>query len=455
MSRSLRGPRFRLLQSLRFLKDTAAFVRECVARYGDPFVAKLPMGIVAVTGDTEGLREIFSADPDTFEPIARVPLEPLVGVNSLLLLSGERHKRERKLLMPPFHGERMRAYGAQMREITSRAVEGLQPGASLVALELAQAISLEIIIRVVFGVEEPERVRRFRDVITAYAQSYTVPISMFPALRRSFGGRGPWERFQRNLRALDVLLTEQLERRRAEDGPREDILSLLLSARDEAGQPMSDAELKDELRTLLFAGHETTAIGMAWALYWLHRTPEAMQRLEQELSALGSRPEPEALARLPYLGAVCDETLRLYPVVTLVNRKLLVPFKLKGHELPVGMGVMASITQAHSNPAVFPEPERFRPERFLERKFSPFEYMPFGGGARRCVGAAFALYEMKVALGSLLAAHRFSLAHERPIRPVRRHVTFAPEDGVPLRYEGLVCSPIGNGDAQLRSAFKA
>jgi len=438
MSRSLKGPPFRLLQSLRFLKDTAGFVRECVARYGDPFLAQLPMGTVAVTGDPEGLREVFSADPDTFEPLARVPLEPLVGLNSMLLLGGERHRRERKLLMPPFHGERMRAYGAQMQEITSRAVEGLRPGASLVALEVTQSISLEIIIRVVFGVEEPERVRRFRDAITAYTQSYTVPISMFPALRRSFGGRGPWVRFQQNVQTLDGLLTEQLERRRADSRAREDILSLLLATRDEAGQPMSDPELKDELRTLLFAGHETTAIGMAWALYWLHRTPEAKQRVEQELSALGPRPEPEALAKLPYLGAVCDETLRLFPVVALVNRKVRAPFKLRGHEVPVGMGVMASITQAHANPGVFPEPERFRPERFLERKFSPFEYLPFGGGARRCVGAAFAQYEMKVALGSLLAAHRFSLGHDRPIRPVRRHITLAPEDGVPLRYEGLV-----------------
>ena len=437
MSHSLRGPPFRLPQTLRFLKDTSGFVRECVARYGDPFLAKLPMGIVAATGDTEGLREIFSADPDTFEPLARVPLEPIVGVNSMLLLGGERHKRERKLLMPPFHGERMRAYGAQIQEITLRAVEELRPGGSLVALELMQGISLEIIIRVVFGVEEPERVRTFRDAITAYAQAYTLPISMFPVLRRSFGGRGPWARFQEKVQHLDRLMTEQIARRRADSQPREDILSLLLAAKDESGQPMSEVELKDELRTLLFAGHETTAIGMAWALYWLHRTPEVKQRLVQELGALGHRPQPEELAKLPYLGAVCDETLRIHPVVTLVNRKLRVPFTLRGHALPAGLGVMVSITQAHSNPAVFPEPERFRPERFLERKFSPFEYMPFGGGARRCVGAAFAQYEMRVALGTLLAAHRFSLAHDRPIRPVRRHITFAPEDGVPLRYEGL------------------
>jgi cytochrome P450 len=438
MSELLRGPRFSPLQTLSFMKSPAVFFRENSQRYGDPFIAKLPMGTVAVTGDPEGLREIFSADPALFEPLSRVVLEPVVGANSVLLLGGERHKRERRLLMPPFHGERMRAYGTLMQRAALEAVEGLRPGDPLVALRKTQAISLEIIIRAVFGVEEPERVRRFIEAVAAYSDSYTPLLMLLVPLRRSFGGVGPWARFERHSQALDALLTEQIARRRADGRGGEDILTLLLSARDEEGQPLSERELKDELLTLLIAGHETTAIGMAWALYWLHRTPEAKQRLEQELSALGPQPEPEALARLPYLSAVCDETLRLFPVVGLVTRRLRAPLTLRGHVLPEGMGVMASITLAHHNPATFPEPERFRPERFLERKYSPFEYLPFGGGARRCLGAAFALYEMKVALGTLLSAHRFSLAHDRPILPVRRNVTLAPEDGVPLRYEGTV-----------------
>lgn len=438
MPEQLRGPRFRPLQTLHFMKDPASFFREGVARYGDPFQARLPMGNVLVTGTPEGLREIFSADPNTFDPLSRVVLEPIVGSNSLLLLSGERHKRERRLLMPPFHGERMRAYGELMQQGTHRAMEGLRPGEPLVVLQRTQALSLEIIIRAVFGVEEPERVRRFREVIAAYSDAYTPLLMLLVPLRRSFGGVGPWARFERQARELDGLLTEQIARRRADSQPREDILSLLLAARDEEGQPLSERELKDELLTMLIAGHETTAIGMAWALYWLHRTPEAKQRLEEELSALGRSPEPEALAKAPYLSAVCDETLRLYPVVGLVTRKLRQPLMVRGHELPPGMGVMASITLAHHNPAVFAEPERFRPERFLERKYTPFEYLPFGGGARRCLGAAFALFEMKVVLGTLLSAHRFSLAHDRPIRPVRRNVTLAPHDGVPMRYEGPV-----------------
>jgi cytochrome P450 len=208
---------------------------------------------------------------------------------------------------------------------------------------------------------------------------------------------------------------------------------------------MTDTEVKDELRTLLVAGHETTATGLAWALYHLHRAPEALRRLEEELAPLGPEPEPEALARLPWLAAVCDEALRLHPVVHLVARRLRGPFTLRGYALPPGMGVMVSIVSIHADPAVYPEPERFRPERFLERRFSPFEYLPFGGGARRCIGAAFALYEMKVVLGTLLAAHCFALASERPVRPVRRNVTMAPDRDVALLYVGPVAPAAGPG----------
>lgn len=439
---------FSPLNNLRFIRDPDAFFRRGLARHGDPFRARVPTGNVVVTATPEGAREVFTADPDTFEPQSQLLLEPVVGAASLLLLGGERHKRERRLLMPPFHGERMRAYGALMQECTRRLLEGRAPESVLVAQQLTQAVSLEIIIRAVFGVQEPERVRRYQEVLLDYLNSYTPPIALVKGLRRSFGGRGPWARFQRHVTRLDALLTEELALRRASAGePRADILSLLLSARDEAGQPMTDDEVKDELRTMLVAGHETTAIGMAWALYHLHRTPEALRRLEEELAPLGPSPEPEALARLPWLSAVCDESLRLHPVVHLVTRRVRKPFTLRGYELPVGMGLMVAIIRIHADPALYPEPERFRPERFLERKFSPFEYLPFGGGARRCIGAAFAQYEMKVVLGTLLAAHRFAATSDAPIRPVRRNVTMAPGRDVELRYLGRVDAPEARREA--------
>ncbi|WP_309892557.1 cytochrome P450 [Archangium sp.] len=432
------GPRFAPLQTYRFIRKPSELFLDCRARYGDPFTLPLPMGNVVVTGTTEGIREVFSADPHLFESISQLPLVPVVGENSLLLMSGQRHKRERKLLMPPFHGERMRAYGQLMRDLTLRAAStSLRPGASFRAQHLTQAISLEIIIRAVFGIEEPERVRRYQQVLTSYAESYTPLLLAAVPLRRSFGGVGPWARFQRHVAELDTLLTEELATRRGHEAGHTDILSLLLAARDEEGQPMTDPELKDELRTLLIAGHETTAIGMAWALYHLQREPQTLQRLLEELAPLGPQPEPEALMKLPYLGAVCDEALRLHPVVIVAGRRTVAPFTLCGRELPVGTPIMTSIWLAHRDPATYPDPERFRPERFLERKFSPFEYLPFGGGARRCIGAAFALYEMRVVLGTLLAAHRFSLIPDRtPERPVRRNITFGPAQGAELMYQG-------------------
>ncbi len=429
------GPRFPALQVLRMLRDTTGFFQACKARYGDPFRAVLPVGEVLVTGDPEALREIFSANPDTFEPLGQLPLAPAVGDNSILLMSGQRHRRERKLLMPPFHGERMRAYGKLIAELAEHATDALRPGDSFLAQDVTQSLSLEVIIRAVFGIEEPDRVGRYRDVLVSYVESYTPLLMVAKPLRRSFGGVGPWARFQRAVSELDALLTDELATRRGSEG-HTDILSLLLAARDEDGQPMSDVELKDELRTLLLAGHETTAIGMAWALYHLHRNPETLEALQKELAPHGPSPEPEVLAKLPYLGAVCDEALRLHPVIPMIGRRTVAPFTLRGRELPVGSGVVAAIALVHADPTIYPEPERFRPERFLERRYSPFEYLPFGGGARRCIGAAFAQYEMRIGLGVLLAQHKFMLADDVPERPVRRNVAIGPGRGVPLVYQG-------------------
>lgn len=426
-----------LVQTLSWMKDPSGFYLKQLAKHGQPFTANLPIGEVVVTGDPTGIREIFSADPDSFEVLGHLPLVPAVGENSVLVTSGVRHRRKRKLLMPPFHGERMRAYGKLMQELALRAFEDRAPGTKLFAQDATTDISLEVIIRAVFGVTDPKRAARYREVLNAYIDTYTPSIAAFTLLRRNFGGRGPWARFQRNVMALHALLDEELTLRRAQEASTdEDILSLLLAARDEDGQPMPDVELKDELRTLLLAGHETTAISMAWALHHLHRNPGTLETLLEELDALGEQPTPEALAAAPYLGAVCDEALRLKPVLAGVARRTRVPFTLQGRELPVGTPLLAAVSVAHADPEIFPEPDAFRPERFLERRYSPFEYLPFGGGARRCIGAAFALYEMRVVLGTLLTTHRFSAAEGPPEHPVRRNVTLGPSRKCELIYEG-------------------
>lgn len=435
------GPPAAPLHVLLTMADMGRFFRACARRYGDPFSIQLVVGDVVVTGQPDGIREIFTADPMLFVPLGDAPLQPVVGDRSVLLVGGERHRRQRKLLMPPFHGERMRAYGALIQDITRRAAAPFEHGHTVNALDLTQSISLEVIIRAVFGVQQPGRVRLFQEATRAYLDAYTPPLAFIPGLRRPLGGAGPWARFQRASERYHALLSSEIQARRESGAAGQDILSLLLAARDEDGQPMTDSELKDELRTLLLAGHETTAIGMAWALYYVHRLPEVRERLLDELAALGPDPAPEQLAQQPYLAAVCDEALRLHPIVPVVTRRLVAPFTLRGRSLPARTGLMAAILLAHGDPELYPEPERFRPERFLERKYSPFEYLPFGGGARRCLGAAFALYEMKIALGALLVAHRFALADERPIAPVRRNITFGPKGGVRLLVQGAGGSP--------------
>lgn len=425
-----------VLQSLAFMREPTRLFEQLRTKHGQPFTVNLPVGKTVVTGAPEALKELFGADPELFEVLGQLPLVPVVGETSVLVTAGAGHRRKRKLLMPPFHGERMRAYGELIQSLALRSMDGHPVGAPLRAQELTTDLSLQVIIRAVFGVTEPARAERYRTVLNAFIDSYTPPLAGVPALRRNFGGWGPWARFQRQVAALEVLLDEELALRRAQGTEREDILSLLLAARDEDGLPMPDAELKGELKTLLFAGHETTALAMAWALHHLHRNPAALEALLAELDGLGKDPGPEALAAAPYLGAVCDETLRLHPVVEVVGRRTRAPFTFQGLTLPTGSAIIGAICLTHADPAIYPEPQRFRPERFLERRYSPFEFLPFGGGARRCIGAAFAVYEMRIALGTLLSIRRFSADGAEPERPVRRNVTFGPSRKGALIDEG-------------------
>jgi cytochrome P450 len=303
---------------------------------------------------------------------------------------------------------------------------------------MTQAITIDVILRTVFGVEEAERLAVFRAAIDAATRSAHPAVLFAPVLQRSLFGLGPYARLCRDQERLCALLRQQIAAIRPHAAERGDILSLMLRARYEDGSPMDDTDVVDELRTLLIAGHETTAIALGWALHRLHQHPEALARVRAELDALGPAPAPEALAALPFLEAVCHETLRLDPIVLAVVRHLRAPFELAGHRLAPGMAVMANLYLAQRNPAVFPEPDRFVPERFLGRNYSPYEYLPFGGGTRRCIGAAFALFEMKVVLGTLLRlAELRRLPSARPNALVRRNLTMGPADGIPLELVAL------------------
>lgn len=388
------------------------------------------------TGAPAVIRTLFSAPPETFAPFSVDMLSCFVGDTSVLVLAGAQHAAMRRLLMPPFHGQRLRVYGQQIRELAMQNIRDFKPGTRFVAQQLMHAISLQTIIHLVFGVTEPERVACAQKRVADFRRAFSSPLIVLPILlrwlRRELWGIGPWARRRRSIRALHAFFGEEIARRRSERRERTDILSLLLAARHEDGSGLSDPEIYDQLITLLLAGHATTGDALAWALYFLAREPEARGRLQAELAALGSSPEPEALAKLPYLEAVCHETMRMRPSVPSVGRRLRGPLQFGGHELPAGYAVSASVLCAHNNPEIFPQPERFVPERFLDRTYSPFEFLPFGGGQRRCVGAAFAIYEMKLVLGTLLGQLDFELASKRPIRPVMT-TTLMPSRPIQLR----------------------
>ena len=428
------GPRApRIVTAVRLLVGAGDYLESCARRYGDPFqIGGRSSAAIVYFSDPAAIQAIFSAEPETFEaPRENELLRLLLGDNSVLLLDGGRHLRERRLLMPPFHGARMRAYGALVREIAEQVMSKWTPGRPFLVRSATQEITLRVMLRAVFGVDEGPRFQQLGQLFGSLLGSIDAPLKNIllqsRPLQRDLGRLSPWGRLARRTQRIDQLLSDQIrDRREQRTPPGADILSLLMSAQDEAGQPMTQQELLDELRTLLFAGSETTASALAWALYWIHRLPEVHEQVLHELEKVGDGAEPSDIAELPYLTAVCHETLRIYPPALGTQRILRSPLELIGYRFEPGTTLVASIYLTHRREDLYPEPTRFRPERFLARRFSPYEFLPFGGGHRRCIGMAFALFEMKLFLATIMSRWQLALTDRRPLRPVRRVLTFAP-----------------------------
>jgi cytochrome P450 len=341
----------------------------------------------------------------------------------VLLLEGEDHLQRRKLMLPPFHGERMRAYETVMETAAARAVAGWPVDRPFRLHASMQAITFEVILAAVFGVEDDARRAALGERLTEVLATTRSPFALGMTLERA----RMLPRFRRIARMLDesdeIMLAEVADRRADPDlGSREDILSMLVAARFDDGSAMSDAEIRDQLMTLLLAGHETTATALAWAFDLLFRAPDKLDRLREELAA-GDDHE--------YVDAVVKETLRVRPVVPFVGRRLREPMRLGGYDLPAGTDVMPAILLTHTRPDVYPDPYAFRPERFLDGGPETFGWIPFGGGTRRCIGAAFAEFEMRVVLSTILRSATLRPATDRPERVVRRNVTLSPRGGTP------------------------
>lgn len=424
------GPRSRLLCSLRMAKDPIACIREWHARYGDTFSFPIFGTQFVMTCDPEIARQIFAnRDPSLFGAGVTDNIEPLFGARSILRLADESHNRERKLMLPPFHGEAMRGWAQTMQAIGRRAFSA--EGAPVRAMDCAQKTTLEVILRLVFGVNDDERVRRFQAVVEEWSAALDPLFIFLTPLARDWLGLSPYARYRKLSEQVDAMLYEQIAAVRAAP-PTHDVLSMLIHARYDDGTAMDDASLRDNLRTLLFAGHDTTAITLAWALHFVHRRPAVYERLQGELDALGPDVEPEALARLPYLGAVIDETLRMRPINGETQRRLAKPWKLGAWDLPAGVTVALSQLLLHYDERHWERPYDFEPARFLGQSPSPSIYSPFGGGNRRCLGATFARYEATIVLGTLLREREFEMLDEE-VAWGRGKLILEPMGGIRMR----------------------
>jgi cytochrome P450 len=414
-------------QILAWVRRPFAWLDECSRSYGETFTLRLAsMPPMVVLSNPQAIREVFTGDPEILRSgEANALLATMLGHRSLLVLDGADHLRERRLMLPPFHGERMRRYGELISAVAEREIARWPARAPFRTAPSFRHIALEVIVRAVFGVEEPERMKRLTRALRRLLDATTNPMRVLVLLLLQPDGLTvrAWQRYAPTIRRVDAMLFEEVSRRRADPGAaeREDILSLLLQARDESGEPMSDRHLRDELMTLLVAGHETTATALAWAVERLARDPAAFERLA------GGDEE--------YADAVVREILRVRPVLPIVLRQLAAPFSVAGWDLPAGVRVAPCIYLVHRRPEIYPDPDSFRPERFLERPADTYSWIPFGGGTRRCIGGAFAMFEIKTVLQAIARAGRLRAVSAEDERVGRRGLTLMPAAGARVVWE--------------------
>jgi cytochrome P450 family 135 len=415
------GPRMpRALQTAIWSRQAQWFLEQSRVRFGPMFSVKIAYeGDWVVLADPELVKQVFTGDPKVFHAgEGNQILRPILGDNSVLVLDEKKHIGQRKLLLPPFHGERMQAYGEKMTEIAAREIESWPTGVPYKLRPRMQAITLEIIIETVFGVHERERTEPLRAALRDFLDLTTDPRFLLPVVLAGPERIRRLPFFARRIDRVDELIHREIaDRRRAPDlGERDDILSMLVGAEHEDGSPMGEAEIRDELLTLLVAGHETTATALSWAVERLARHPEKLERLRAEVAA----------GEDAYLTATIQETLRLRPVIVIVVRKLTEAVEIGGYELPAGAGVTPCIHLIHRDPNIYPDPDRFLPERFIDNPPGTYTWIPFGGGVRRCLGAAFAQFEMAVVLRELVRRHRIEPANPASERNYRRAITETP-----------------------------
>ncbi|MDY6802717.1 MAG: cytochrome P450 [Cyanobacteriota bacterium] len=428
-----------LWQTLRIVTQPMAYLSSCARNYGDNF----RLGVLGVNSppvvffsDPKAIEAIFTTKSGKLE-LGKVthPFLPLVGAESLIMQDGDRHKRLRQLLMPPLHGDRLHNYGKLISDIAAEEISSWVPDATLSIRDYMSGISLEVILRVVFGIQPGKRYLELKPKIEPFLEYVTSPLNsiqfFWPALQQDLGRWSPWGKFRRMQREIDDLIYAEIASRRLQSEG-SDILSLLMSARDSEGQGLSDRQLRDQLITLLLLGHETTASALAWAFYWVHRHPQVLAKLKEELAS--NSDDPLTVAQLPYLEAVCKEALRVHPIALISQPRVVKEsLELEAYQFEPGTVLVPCIYLAHRRPETYPNPLEFKPERFLEGKFSPYEYLPFGGGSRSCIGMALSMFEMKLVLATVISKYELELVDNGEVKPVRRGITFVPSSNFKLK----------------------
>jgi cytochrome P450 len=412
---------------LRWAFRPIAFLEDCRRQFGDSFSVRFvgferPMVMIS---DPEAIKALYQEREHGLPPGRNIILEPILGSKSLLIQEGAEHLSRRKLMLPPFHGERMRSYEATMNEIVETEIDSWPLGEEFPIHTRMQAVTLEVILQVVFGVAGGPRLDRLRGMLSTVLQETAAPgRQVLGLVLQRFGGRGMFAHFERELREVDELLLAEIaeHRERPDLEEREDILSMLMLAEFEDGSRMEDRELRDQLMTLLLAGHETTATALAWTFDLLLRHPAALSRLRDSLQA----------GEEDYLRATISESLRLRPVIPLAGRRLGKDLVADGMTLPAGTDVTPAIWLTHTRADLYPEPFAFKPERFLEDGPDTYAWIPFGGGVRRCIGASFAEFEMRIVLREVLTRCELRKASPLPERTGRRNITLSPKEGTPV-----------------------
>jgi cytochrome P450 family 135 len=408
-------------QTLEWILDPERFMRRCGREHGNTFTARLgPSTNVVFLSDPAAVRAVFhgSAEQMNMGDVNGL-FRRVLGRNSLLVLDGDEHLRQRRLLLPPFRGEYIAQHEAAMVAAAEEDVETWPEGEPFALQPRMQAMTLNVILGAVFGLQPGPRRDELRVLLARLLELNTTLATMLPQLRIELGGRSPWGRLMHCTEEVDRAVYAEIARRREQEERPADVLSLLLGAEDDGGEPMSDQELRDQLLTMLVAGHETTATALAWAFERILRHPAVLARIQADLKE----------GDTTYLDAAIKETLRLRPVVPITARKLTVPFELDGRTYPVGTVLMPCIFLLHRNPEIYEDPDEFRPERFLGRQPPPYAWIPFGGGGRRCLGAGFALAEMRAVMRTVLTRVELRVTSAGDEQIARRAFTLSPGDG--------------------------